>query len=71
MWTQETVLLFVKNLTLALKHYSWVQQEIKTFELAGVIKKSISPWASPIIVVPKKSAPDEPQDEECASILGK
>ena len=37
--------------TLPLKHYSWVQQEIKTLEHAGVIKKSISPWASPIVVV--------------------
>ena len=29
-------------------------------EHAGVIKKSISPWASLIVVVPKKSAPGEP-----------
>ena len=49
-----------KPYTLPLKHYSWVQQEIKTLECVGVIKKSISPWASPIIVVPKKSAPGEP-----------
>ena len=48
-----------KPYTLPLKHYSWVQQEIKTLEHAGVIKKSISPWASPIVVVPKKSAPGE------------
>ena len=34
--------------------------EIKNLEQAGVIKKSISPWASPIVVVPKKSAPGEP-----------
>ena len=45
---------------LPLKHYSWVQKEIKTLEHVGVIKKSISPWASPIIVVSKKSAPGEP-----------
>ena len=57
-----------KPYPLPLKHNSWVQQEIETLEHAGVIKKSISPWASPIILVPKKSAPGEPQDGECASI---
>ena len=49
-----------KPYTLPLKHYSWVQQEIETLEQAGIIKKSLSPWASPIIVVPKKSGPGEP-----------
>ena len=48
-----------KTYTLPLKHYSWVQQEIETLECVGVIKKSISPWASPIVVVAKKSAPGE------------
>ena len=48
-----------KPYTLPLKHYNWVQQEIETLECAGVIRKSISPWASPIVVVPKKSAPGE------------
>ena len=48
-----------KPYTLPLKHYSWVQQEIKTLQWAGVIKESISLWASPIVVVPKKSAPGE------------
>ena len=57
-----------KPYTLPLKHYSWVQQEIETLECVGVIKKSIRPWASPNIMVPKKSAPDEPQDVECAWI---
>ena len=45
--------------TLPLKHYEWVREEIETLEKAGVIVKSLSPWASPVIVVPKKSAPDE------------
>ena len=49
-----------KLYTLPLKHYSWVQQEIETLDWVGVIKKSISPWASPIVIVPKKSAPGEP-----------
>ena len=42
--------------TLPLKHYDWVRQEIETLEKSGVIER----WASPVIVVPKKSAPDEP-----------
>ena len=49
-----------KPYTLPLQHYSWVQQEIKTLERAGIIKKSLNPWASPIVVVPKKSRPGEP-----------
>ena len=46
--------------TLPLKHYDWVKKEIETLEKAGVIIRSLSPWASPVIVVPKKSAPDKP-----------
>ena len=46
--------------TLPLKHHEWVWKEIKTLEKVGVIERSLSPWASPVIVVPKKSVPDEP-----------
>ena len=46
--------------TLPLKHYNWVRKEIETLEKAGIIERSLSQWASPVIVVPKKSAPDEP-----------
>ena len=46
--------------TLPLKHHEWVRKQIETLEKVGVIERSLSPWASPVIVVPKKSAPDEP-----------
>ena len=49
-----------KPYTLPLKHYDWVQQEIESLERAGIITQSISPWASPVIMVPKKSALGEP-----------
>ena len=49
-----------KPYTLSLKHYDWVQKEITTLEKAGIITKSISPWASPVVIVPNKSAPGEP-----------
>ena len=29
-------------------------------EHTGIIERSISPWASPVVIVPKKSAPGEP-----------
>ena len=45
--------------TLPLKHYEWVQMEIESLEWARVIKKSMSNWASPIVIVPKTSAPGE------------
>ena len=46
--------------TFPLKHHDWVKKEIDQLEHAGVIEKSLSPWASPIVRVPKKSGPGEP-----------
>ena len=39
---------------LPLKHSDWVQRELYTLEKAGVITRSVSPWASPIVIDPKK-----------------
>ena len=57
--------------TLPLKHYEWVQREIESLGCAGVIAKSMSKWESPIVIVPKKSAPGEPQREDYVLISGK
>ena len=40
-----------KPYTLPLKHAKWVQKELEILEKAGVIVRSVSPWASPIVVV--------------------
>ena len=58
-----------KQYTLPLKHYKWVQQEIETLEHAGVIKNSISPWSSPIVVVPKSLHLVNPLTGGCVLIL--
>ena len=49
-----------KPYTLPLKCTAWVQRELEILEKAGVIVRSVSPWASPIVVVPKRTAPGEP-----------
>ena len=49
-----------KPYTLPLKHAEWVQKELEILEKAGVLVRSVSPWASPIVVVPKRTAPGEP-----------
>ena len=57
--------------TLPLKHYEWVQREIESLKRADVISKSISKRASPIVIVPKKSAPREPRREDYVLISEK
>ena len=49
-----------KPYTLPLKHAEWAQKELEILEKAGIIVRSVSPWASPIVVVPKRTAPGEP-----------
>ena len=49
-----------KPYNLPLKHAEWVKQELEMLEKVGIIYRSVSPWASPIVVVPKKTEPGEP-----------
>ena len=49
---------------LPLKHIDWVQKELNTLEKAGVITRSVSPWASAIVIVPKRTAPGDPLQEK-------
>ena len=53
-----------KPYNLPLKHVNWVQKELDTLEKAGVITHSISSWASPIVIVPKRTEPEEPPNKE-------
>ena len=43
-----------------LKHIDWMQKELDILEKAGVITRSVSPWVSPIVIVPKRTALGEP-----------
>ena len=58
--TGDSPLVSSRPYTLPLKHYEWVQKEIESLECVGIITKSMSPWASPIAIVPKKSSSRKP-----------
>ena len=58
--TGDSPLITQKPYTLPLKHAAWVQKELEILGKAGLIVRSVSPWASPIVVVPKRTAPGEP-----------
>ena len=61
--TEDSPLVCQNPYTLPLKHTEWVKREITTLEKAGVIVRGMSPWASPVVVVPKMKcswgAPEE------------
>ena len=59
-----------KPYNLPLKHREWVQKELETLEKAEVIVRSISPWASPIVVVPKKTELRDLLEEGYVWIMG-
>ena len=58
--TGDSLLITQKPYTLPLKHAEWVQKELEILEKAGVIVRIVSPWASPIVIIPKRRAPGEP-----------
>ena len=48
-----------KPYTLPLKHCLWVCEELEMLEKARIISRSVSPWYSLIVIVPKKPQLDE------------
>ena len=46
--------------SIPLKYRDFVDEEIQQLEDAGTISRSMSNWASPILVVPKKPTPQDP-----------
>ncbi len=47
-------------------HVDWLRDELTKLEEAGVIEQCVSPWASPIVIVPKKTIPGHtPEKRMC------
>ncbi len=47
----------------ALRHVDWLWDELTKLEEAGVIEQCVSPWASPIVIMPKKTIPGHPPEK--------
>ena len=52
---------------LALKHHDFLKQEIRNLLDAGIIHRSMSPWAVPIVIV-KKHTPEGLPQQLCLCI---
>ena len=51
-----------KPYPLPISKRAWVEDEIERLHKAGIIRHSVSPWCSPIIVVDKKQIPGAPKE---------
>ena len=49
---------------LSLKHQEFVRKEVAKLAKAGTIRRSLSQYASPVVVVPKKAPPDAPIEDK-------
>ena len=58
--TSDSLPITKRPYTLPLEHAPWVRKELEILEKARVIVRTVSPWASPIVMVPKRTAPGEP-----------
>ena len=53
-----------KPYTLPPKHQEWVRKELADLERAGIIQRSLSPYASPNVVIPRNCAPGSPMHDK-------
>ena len=58
-----------KPYPIPLKYQKLIDEEIKQLENAGCRSKSLSPWTTPVIIVPKMSDPLNPHDQQCCLVL--
>ena len=52
-----------------LKYQKFVKEEMKLLENAGCISKSLSPWAIPVIIIPKTPDPTNPCKQQPCLVL--
>ena len=60
---------FIKQYTIPLKYQSFIDEETKWLEEAGLISRSLSNWSTPCIVVPKKQCMDKPNEVQLRMVI--
>ena len=60
---------FVKQYTIPLKYQSFIDDETKRLEEAGLISRSLSNWSAPCMVVPKKQDPNNPREVQLRMVI--
>ena len=58
-----------KPYPIPLKYQKFMDEEIRLLENAGCISKSLCPWATPVIIAPKKPDPLNPQKQQLHLVL--
>ena len=61
--------MFVKQYTIPLKYQSFIDEETKWLEEAGLISRSLSNWSAPCMVVPKKQDMDKPHEVQLRMVI--
>ena len=58
-----------KPYPIPLKYQKFIDEVIRLLGNAGCISKSLRPWATPVIIVPKKPDPLNPQKQHLCLVL--
>ena len=60
---------FIKQYTIPLKYQSFIDDETKRLEEAGLISRSLNNWSAPCMVVPKKQDSDKPNEVQLRMVI--
>ena len=66
----EGLLIASKPYSMPLKYHEFMDHKIKWLKEAGIISQSMSNWASPILVVPKKEKCVDTSDNQAVVKMG-
>ena len=61
--------IFVKQYTIPLKYQSFIDEETKRLEEAGLISRSLSNWSAPCMVILKKQDMDKPHEVQLRIVI--